>query len=401
MVGVRTGLNVRRREAIGLLLAWMVTGCAMPVFMGGPQPPPPAPADSFKVLTYNTLHGLAVGRFWVRPGETSEEQAARFALRIRQLGRVQPDLIFLQEVNPLPQMVTDYVLALKEQGLSYSEVHQVDACGLRIPGAALIPGLNNGLAILVKAPYEVRKLEGVKLSGTIGGCRDSWGIQLGELRYALLAEVWMPGSGMRFLAATMHLHSGIERDAEVLDQLSKAHMAGRVMHYDDLMAELVKDQDRRVMELHSLMHALERYQAMQQYAGVIIGGDLNFEPGSPEYRELELLGYQDTATLAAGMPRLNTYDPMKNPVAGKEEGALPPDLSLSIAGETPEDQQAIVERYRNSISMPRRIDFLFSMAFMSNACLMQELFGEPTPAGQVGSDHYGVLNTYSYRRKSC
>ena len=32
---------------------------------------------------------------------------------------------------------------------------------------------------------------------------------------------------------------------------------------------------------------------------------------------------------------------------------------------------------------------------------MQALFGEPDTAGQAGSDHYGVLNTYSYQRMPC
>ena len=52
--------------------------------------------------------------------------------------------------------------------------------------------------------------------------------------------------------------------------------------------------------------------------------------------------------------------------------------------------------------MPRRIDFLFSMTFMSTACLTQELFGKPAMMGDAtSSDHYGVLNTYTYQRTDC
>lgn len=388
---------------VASLLPVVLVACAgMPDFMHR-APRPPSSTDTFKVLTYNALHGLDVGRFWVRLGESPERHAARFTRRIEDLLQAQPDLILLQEANPLPDMAEDYVRALAERGVHYTEVHQVDACGVRLfPGVAILPGLNNGLVILAKAPLGIRKLEGLKLSGPIGGCRDSIGVQFGELRYALIAEVTAPATGMKYLVATMHLHSGIERDAKVLQDLMEAHSQGRLHRYDQLMAELKMDEERRRMELQKLMDALQRYQHREAYAGVIFGGDLNFEIGSAEYQELEWHGFQDTAHLAAGMPMWNTYDPQDNPLAGHEEEALPPALLDAIAQETQTDREEIVTQYRRAISMARRIDFLFSMAFMSNACLQQEVFGKPTSiGGPAGSDHYGVLNTYSYQRLPC
>ena len=91
--------------------------------------------DTFKVVTYNTLHGLEVSKLWVRTVESDNERLARFAARIDQLADVQPDVILLQEVNPLPDMAQQYVRALKERGLDYDQVHQVDAA----PGFLLPP----------------------------------------------------------------------------------------------------------------------------------------------------------------------------------------------------------------------------------------------------------------------
>jgi endonuclease/exonuclease/phosphatase family metal-dependent hydrolase len=395
-------MNRHRLLVIGTM-AWLLTGCqAMPGFMQ-PAPQPVAPPTSFKVLTYNTLHGLEVSKLWVRQVETDEQHRARFTLRIKQLAEAQPEVILLQEVNPLPAMAEDYVEALKQQGLDYAEVHQVDACGLRLaPGLAILPGLNNGLVILAKAPLTIRKLDGLKLSGPLGGCGDYAGVQFGELRYALLAEVTDPATGMTYLVATMHLHSGIERDAKVLHELMEAHSQGHLQHYDQLMAELKMDEHRRHMELHTLMDALQQYQMHQHYAGVIFGGDLNFEVESPEYHQLGRSGFTDTAQIAVGMPMWNTYDPMSNPLAGHEEEALPTAFIEALAQEMKMDQDEAVKRYRDSIGMARRIDFLFSMAFMSSACLTQELFGKPAMMGDpTGSDHYGVLNTYTYQRKDC
>ena len=312
-------------------------------------------------------------------------------------------MILLQEVNPLPAMAEDYVEALKRQGLRYTEVHQVDACGLRVaPGLAILPGLNNGLVILAKAPLAIRKLDGLKLSGPIGACGDYAGVQFGELRYALLAEVTDATSGMTYLVATMHLHSGIERDAKLLHDLMDAQTEGRLQRYDQLMAELKGDEQRRQMELETLMDAIQQHQMNRRYDGIVFGGDLNFEAGSPEYRRLERAGFSDSAQLATGMPMWNTYDPMYNPLAAHEEEALPPALIDALAAEMQMDREEAVRRYRHAIGMARRIDFLFSMAFMSTACLTQELFGKPHMMGDpAGSDHYGVLNTYAYRKHDC
>lgn len=354
------------------------------------------PTDTFRVLTYNTLHGLQVERFWVRPGELLEQQLARFHLRVDQLEESAPDVALLQEVNPLPHMAERYVEALRDRGLHYSQVHQVDACGLRLPGLALLKELNNGLVILAKAPLRLEKLDGLKLSGT-GSCYDEVGWQLGELRYALIAEITSPITGAKYLVSTAHLHSGVERDMYFLNALMEAHQQGRLQHYDHLMGTLKGDQELRLSELHTWVKALHQYQEQGPYVGVLIGGDFNFEPGSPEYRELERFGLQDTEELAPKMPMLNTYDPTLNPLAGHEETGLPSELDLAIASESPADRQEIIADYRRAIAQARRIDFLFSMSFMSKACFKQALFGQTVSKERLtGSDHYGVINTYSY-----
>jgi hypothetical protein len=69
------------------------------------------------VLSYNTLHGLEPSGLIVRPGETNEARQARLHLQFEQLAVARPELILLQEVNPLPQMADTYVAAMKRAGL--------------------------------------------------------------------------------------------------------------------------------------------------------------------------------------------------------------------------------------------------------------------------------------------
>ncbi len=363
----------------------------------------------FSVLTYNTLHGLEVGRFSVRPGESEEAHTARLSLQIHNMAAAAPDLVLLQEVNPLPERARTYVDGLKKIGLDYDEVHQVDACGVRLVGnVAILPGLNNGLVVLAKAPLQIRKLEGVKLSGGIGGCQDSTGVQFGELRYALIAEVENPVTRRKLLAVSLHLHSGIERDEYFTERIIVAQLQGRMPKEGEahhILAALAKDRDRRIEELGILVQKLRTLQAEGNHLGVIIGGDFNFEPGSPEYRTLYDAGLKDTFLLARHTGELYSYDPKDNPVAQHEEVALPPALSSIVQAMPEGEQQKIIDGYRRGLSMARRIDFLFAMRYGPadpNACLKQELFGKPNPVTlDVGSDHYGVLDIYTTDGSHC
>src|SRR6476646_9065099 len=198
----RTSSRLSFRIAVIVLVLYAsASGCTGSIHPAPDREPTGTPMSRFRVLTYNTLHGLEPSGLTVKASESKEARQARLDLQFHQLSVVQPDLLLLQEVNPLPEMAEAYVTGLKDSGLQYAEVHQVDACGVRLaPGLAVVPGLNNGLAVLAKTPLRVRKVKGLKLSGGFGGCTDYAGFQTGELRYALIAEIENPGTGRKLLA---------------------------------------------------------------------------------------------------------------------------------------------------------------------------------------------------------
>jgi hypothetical protein len=77
-----------------------------PVF--APLPAEALP-ESFAVMTWNVWHGLDTGEFWVTLAESPEENQARLQHQVAQLAAERPDVIFLQEVNPLPERALDFV----------------------------------------------------------------------------------------------------------------------------------------------------------------------------------------------------------------------------------------------------------------------------------------------------
>lgn len=398
-----------RHTSVGitvLILGCLVASCVHTVDQK--TAPSGVPLQRIKVLTYNTLHGLEPSGLTVKPSESKEVRQARLNLQFEELSKVQPDVMLLQEVNPLPEMAETYVAVLKNFGLHYAQVHQVDACGVRLaPGLAVVPGLNNGLAVLAKAPLQLRKVKGLKLSGGFGACGDYVGLQTGELRYALIAEVENPDTGKKLLAVSLHLHSGIERNAHFIQKLNEAVEQGRARSEDieRIVTAMERDLERRLDEIRVLVKDLQKLQAEGTYLGAIVGGDFNFEPDDPEYRELERLGLRDTYTIASRDTDVSSLDPQRNVLAGQGERDIPAELRQAIKRLPESEQRKVREGYRRGVSQARRVDFLFLMkkpSDSSTGCLRQELFGQPrTDSAQPGSDHFGVLDTYVADQTEC
>ncbi|MCW5785103.1 MAG: hypothetical protein KIT39_17445, partial [Nitrospirales bacterium] len=231
---------------------------------------------TFKILTYNSWHGLHVGPYWVRLDETLDQHEARINLQIQQLAEEAPDLIFLQEVNPLPQAATRFVEALQQFGLEYTEIHQVDACGLRASqSVSLMPDLNNGLVILAKPYLKLKKIEGVKILGTFGMCRSTRGFQLEELRYALIGEITWPGTQAKYLVVNVHKHSGLDASIEFLSKFKEVHAQEKLHEYKAIKKKLKEPVAKRKEGLAVLNAALHQLRLTGQYEGVILAGDFN------------------------------------------------------------------------------------------------------------------------------
>jgi endonuclease/exonuclease/phosphatase family metal-dependent hydrolase len=366
------------------------------------------PMQRIKLLTYNTLHGLEPSGLTVKASESKEARQARLDLQFRQLSVIQPDVMLLQEVNPLPEMADKYVAAMKRAGLDYRAVHQVDACGVRVaPGLAIVPGLNNGLAVLARAPLLLRKVEGLKLSGGFGRCDDYMGFQTGELRYALIAEVENPNTGRKLLTVSLHLHSGIERNAFFIQKINEAVQQGkgRREDFEAIVAAMEQDQQRRLDEIRLLVKEIQKLYEVGTYLGVIVGGDFNFEPDDPEYRELEQAGLKDTFAMARPETEVYSLDPQRNVIAGQGLQEVPSALRSAMKRLPETQQQKILEGYQKGISQARRVDFLFLMRKPSDhatGCFRQELFGQSDESlSAPGSDHYGVLVTYIADKTEC
>ncbi|MDX1411195.1 MAG: endonuclease/exonuclease/phosphatase family protein [Nitrospirales bacterium] len=387
------------------ILLWSCTknGERIPGPTNGSSQPAQGP-ETFTIVSYNAWHGLDAGEFWVTSTETPEQNAARLRFQVQQIANADADVVLLQEVNPLPQRAEEYVMALQELGLDYTNIHQVDACGIRISGErALIPGLNNGLAILAKRELQLKKIKGLKLSGDIGNCEDTSGMQLGELRYGLIGEITLPESSTKYLITSLHLHSGFETGQGFLHTLANFHEQGRFDRYPWFKWEIDKVRLRRISEVSTLMRELYRLCEDGAYAGMAIGGDFNFEPDFPEYEEAKLLRIIDSFTLAKHDAEQFTADPVRNGlIRFGPEPTIPNLLKRELSEVSPETKEAILVSYVKEQKRPRRIDYIFVNSFLPDYCFRQDLFGLETDGKNLpASDHFGVINWYTRDATPC
>ena len=102
-----------------------------------------------KILTFNLWHGMGRRNFMaMAPLESKKDRKKRLEAFLAAAERLRPDLICLQEANPLPALARKISLAL-----NMDEIHQVCNAGVRNPFFGLPAGLKSGMITLSRKAY--------------------------------------------------------------------------------------------------------------------------------------------------------------------------------------------------------------------------------------------------------
>jgi endonuclease/exonuclease/phosphatase family metal-dependent hydrolase len=328
-----------------------------------------------KVLTFNAWHGLD-GKGTLSHGEleTAASRASRLERQVGKLIECGPDLLFLQEVNPLSGRLPQLARALR-----MNAVAQTDLCGIKIWGKGIPANLTSGLVILAKAG--LRKIQGLRLSGSRWSfATRRLSFQLVETRYALLAE--LTGSPMgRLLVANTHLHHGVEPSPGLLQELQRLLECKIVSaaQRDEILRVLNGARERRARESKRLLDRLEKQ--MPAYDGVILAGDMNADPDSATMEQFRNRNLVDI--VPAG---LNTWDKAANPHIFH--------LSESFELTVPDFGIAAVRSIiRAHEARPTRLDYILTSKKLSERVRSVTLFGHDMHPEQSISDHFGICAT--------
>jgi endonuclease/exonuclease/phosphatase family metal-dependent hydrolase len=348
----------------------------------------PAPLPHLRVLTINVWSGLDyTGNIHCGDYENDTRRELRFQILLTQIRRLDPDIIFLQEANP----VDTYTTRLADS-LSFQEIHLVCNAGIKFGPIGLPTNLKEGIAILARRSLALEVFDVWKLSGSPGIYGDAITIHFDQSIFALVGKITVDGSPI--MIVTPHLIAAIPRDSTLMEEFRiHAENTGiSQQEYSDAVQLWEKNLRRREEEIEQLIDHLRQIPGN---TGVVMAGDLNSEPSSPEItRLMRAVGYID-ASPASSSSRGDTWDPVNNENVGFSTRLTDAD------GDTLDGYGRLSVVYDRR---PRRIDYIFlSPHFSPRDITGAGICLDSSVNGLHASDHYGVfadVDLTSYLRRA-
>jgi len=245
---------------------------------------------SIKIATINVWSGLTYQGNW-KMGEYENDQrrAWRYRALVDHLEKVSPDVICIQEANPLP----DFTRRLARD-LGYRAFGFVGMGGIHVGAIGLPVNFREGDAVLVHPRFRATGLGKEQLSGT--GFANNWfTFHFEELTQIM--GVRIAADGWSASIFNTHLHAGPGPSSAGIDDLRELLLKGEITRVEmkTILQEYEQNEQRRIEELETAIRSIQ--QMAPPDSPVILAGDLNLEPGSDAYQVLVNAGFQDSYVL--------------------------------------------------------------------------------------------------------
>lgn len=211
---------------------------------------------------------------WLRMGTYGGEEE-RYRHLLREIGHLAPDVVGLNEANPLPR----YARRLAGD-LGWDEVHHPGLSGLRLGPLRLPVNLCEGEAILARPGLGLRFAGRAQLAG--GPVRRHWSLNLGNATQVLRARI----HGLDLYCT--HWSVAVSAADYAKQEASRTRAAE------------THERARRWRERES-----RGTLAFLRPGPALLMGDLNAAPDSPEVQALRDAGWTEAATGP-------TWDPARN-----------------------------------------------------------------------------------------
>lgn len=257
-----------------------------------------------RFLTINVWSGLDyVGELRMGEYELAEQREVRFRSLLTQLKRLDPDVIFIQEANPVSKFSSRLA-----DSLSFDEIHQVCNAGIKVGPIGIPNNLREGIAILARRSLNVKLHDVWKLSGSPGIFGDAITIHFDESIFALVGKITIDNIPM-FLV-NVHLVAAPPIDS-ALQQKFSAYFNEERMSKDDYESALVEWRENALRQKEEAMQLIERLQELPGDVPLIVAGDFNATPDAPAVKEF-LREEKFFDTFPQSSPRKYTWDPSVN-----------------------------------------------------------------------------------------
>ena len=310
-------------------------------------------AENISVVTVDVWSGLTYsGVFRVREYEDRAARSFRYDLLASGLEALSPDIVAIQDANPLPS----YVDRLAGD-LGYDAVYAVRQAGVRIGPVGLPANLREGSAILAVRSRALSQLPTRQLTG--GGAGNLAAFQLGAASHVVAAQVRVADRPVYVFTTrwTPSPHANREDMRTLVDRYSAEDLSGGELL--DLIGEAVEGAERRKLEAEKTLVYINEVAGKEP---VILMGSFHALAGSEEIQLLKDAGFVDVWQVV-GRGAGETYDPAAN-------------TNIRNHGLSPS-------------SDAERIDYIFIRGEDIAARSIRLVFNRPT-YGVFPSDHYGL-----------
>lgn len=331
----------------------------------------PTLQGEIRILTINVWSGLTYKGFF-KVGRHPDNPENRYGLLVSEIRKLNPDVITIQEANPLPP----YANRLAAD-LDYKVIYSVALGGIRFGSLGIPTNMREGDAILVKKLWTIEEVGRKRLSG--GGIATNWFcFHLGEIIQVLLGKAVVNGTPLYLY--NVHLHSGPFHGPALEAALTRLTQEMPQQKMEEAQKGVKKDIERRRIEIANLMRFVE--ETLPPSMPAIILGDFNTTVESGELEPLLAEGkWVDSFRLKNPHNEGVTWDPRHNPnFRHKDVASNPYDVLCTYH-----------DRH------PYRIDFILVNENITREHILLESRVVLTPVdGLSPSDHYGVLTTLKW-----
>lgn len=338
-----------------------------------------AQTKTLRILSINVWSGLDYhGAFRFGEYETAQRREHRFDALLAQIRTQHPDVICIQEANP----VASFAARLADS-LSFDEIHQTCNAGIKFGSLGFPSNFHEGIAILARPSLRLRILDIWKLSGMFGLHGDAISLHTEEANFALVGKIIVNDKPAYLV--TVHLHASPPSDTLLLREYEEYRRAAALPaeSYEEALEKWKFKSTRREEEVNEL---LLRMSELPSNVPVIVAGDFNAEPESKAVVMLREQGKFLDAQKAQGNPARHnfTWSFQKN------ENVAYSASFLDASGDSLDAYERISAIYDRQ---SRRIDYIFlDKHFSPDDVKSYTVVIDSAVQGIHASDHFGVLS---------
>ena len=336
-----------------------------------------AQTEKLRVITINVWSGLDYdGTFKMGEYESEERRGERFKILLSEIRKISPDIIFLQEANPIDK----YAERLADL-LSFDEIHQICNAGIKLGPLGIPSNLKEGIAILANPKLKLSYFDTWKLSGSFGLFGDFISIHFSESNFAIIGKIIIDGSPLYLI--NTHLYANVPSDSLIQIKYENYCKQNSVsgMEFSEVMKAWNETIQIKKSEFEELSENIKELRSDYPY---IIGGDFNTASTNNELKSFLRENNLADTYLKNSDSKNYTWFPAKN-----ENVTFSTNLK-NVSGNKLKGYDLINAFYD---SVPRRIDYLLLDHYFNDTDIENyKIIFDSASNGIHTSDHFGVLS---------